>query len=81
MTAMTYHFGNMKVKRSLALYRERYDDIKKQNIVPCQYEKFTRNKRKEKKKSQIPMYTGAYRIMEHILTNSKILNNRTKRHR
>ena len=50
MTAMTYHFGNMKVKRSLALYRERYDDIKKQNMVPCQYEKFTRNKKKEKKK-------------------------------
>lgn len=46
MTAMTYHFGNMKVKRSLALYRERYDDIKKQNMVACQYEK----KRKKKKK-------------------------------
>lgn len=75
MTAMTYHYGNMKVKRSLALYRERYDDIKKQNMVACQYEK------KKEKKSQIPMYTGAYRIMEHILTNSKILSNRTKRNR
>lgn len=42
MTAMTYHFGNMRVTKSLALYRERYDEIKKQNMVPCQYENLNR---------------------------------------
>lgn len=68
MTAITYHFGNMKVKRSLALYRERYDDIKKQNMVSCQYEKFEQTVSTRNKRSQIPMYTGAYRIMEHIST-------------
>ena len=78
MTAMKYQFGNMKVKRFLALYRERYDDIKKQNLVSCQYESSNKPLARETKKSQIPMYTGAYRIMEHISTN-KILSHREKK--
>lgn len=54
MTAMKYQFGNMKVKRFLALYRERYDDIKKQNLVSCQYESSNKPLARETEKAKFP---------------------------